>query len=159
MSADAPRFTLDANVLVYTVDRRAGARRAIVLEILDRAATRDCWLMLQAISEFYAAATRKGLLERRKAAELASAWLTVFPTATASPDGVRAALADAASGRMSYYDGLIVATAAEAGCGAILSEDMADGARFGGVEIVNPFAGDALSARAAALLGSGEAAL
>ena len=154
MSVDPRRITLDTSILVYTVDRRAGARRAIALELVDRAATLDCWLTLQAISEFYSAATKKGLIERRKAAELASEWLTIFPTAAPSASAVRTALADAVIGRLSYYDGLILATAAEAGCAAILSEDMADGARLGGVEIVNPFAGDALSPRAATLLGT-----
>ena len=35
---------------------------------------------------------------------------------------MRAALADAAAGRRSYWDGLLLATAREAGCVAILTE-------------------------------------
>jgi hypothetical protein len=44
------------------------------------------------------------------------------------------------------------ATAAEAGCTAILTEDLADGSRLFGVRILNPFAGNALAPEAAALL-------
>ncbi len=62
------------------------------------------------------------------------------------------ALRAAAEGRACYWDALLVATAAEAGCAAILTEDMADGATLFGVRIVNPFAGDPLSAQAGALL-------
>jgi len=49
------------------------------------------------------------------------------------------ALADAGARRASYWDALLVATAAEAGCGLILTEDLADGGKLGGVEIHNPF--------------------
>jgi predicted nucleic acid-binding protein len=152
MSADTRRFTIDTNILVYSVDLRAGRRRDLARTIIDAAAEVDCWLTLQALSEFYAAATRKGLTGRAVAADLALAWFETFPCASASSEAVRQALADAAAGRASYWDALLVATAAEAGCAVLLSEDMADGARIGGVEIVNPFAGDAISERARALL-------
>jgi predicted nucleic acid-binding protein len=46
---------------------------------------------------------------------------------------------DAAVGRASYWDALLVATAREAGCSVMLTEDLADGANFGGVHIHNPF--------------------
>src|ERR1700746_266458 len=49
-----------------------------------------------------------------------------------------------AAERMSCWDGLLLATAREAGCAAILvailTEDLADGAELGGVRIHNPFA-------------------
>jgi predicted nucleic acid-binding protein len=45
-----------------------------------------------------------------------------------------------AAGRMSYWDALLVACAREAGCRVILTENMTDGANFGGVLIHNPFA-------------------
>jgi predicted nucleic acid-binding protein len=53
---------------------------------------------------------------------------------------VRGALGEAASGRASYWDALLVATAAEAGCVAIITEDLADGAAVGDVRIRHPFA-------------------
>ena len=45
----------------------------------------------------------------------------------------------------------------EAGCAAILTEDMADGSALFGVRIVNPVSGAALSPAAAALLGASAA--
>jgi predicted nucleic acid-binding protein len=47
---------------------------------------------------------------------------------------------------------VLIHTAAEAGCSAILTEDLADGATLAGVRIINPFAGAALSPAAEALL-------
>ena len=78
--------------------------------------------------------------------------IELFPTIAASAAAVRAALTTAASGRASYWDALLVRTAAEAGCTAILTDDMSDGTMFDGMRIINPFAGASLSAAAEALL-------
>ena len=152
MSAD--RFTLDTNILIYSVDPRAGLRHEIARRVVEMAAECDCYLTLQAISEFYAAATRKNLMVRAAAAALAADWLDLFPCLPASTTAARAALTAARSGRASYWDALLLATAAEGGCDAVLTEDMADGTVIEGVRIVNPFGDTALSAAAARLLGA-----
>ena len=41
--------------------------------------------------------------------------------------------------QLSFYDALIVATAIEAGCDTLFSEDMQHGRSIGGLSIVNPF--------------------
>lgn len=137
--AASPRFTLDANVLVYSVDVDAGARHSSAVQIIRNAVTCDCLLTLQAVSESYAAIARKRYAPPAEAAATARDWLQAFRCAAASADAVRAALADSVAGRASYWDALLVATAAEAGCTLILSEDMAGGSRLSGVEIHNPF--------------------
>ena len=139
MSAASERFTLDTNLLVYAVSRAAGIRHALAGRIVESAARLDCWLTLQAVSEFYAVVTRKGLVPPADAAASAGDWLVVFPCAAASPGAVRVALADAVAGRASFWDALLVATAAEAGCTLILTEDLADGTALGGVAVHNPF--------------------
>ena len=50
------------------------------------------------------------------------------------------ALELAGQGGPSFCDALIVASALEAGASRLLSEDMQAGRRFGGLEVVNPFA-------------------
>jgi predicted nucleic acid-binding protein len=146
------RFTLDTNILVYSVDRQAGQRRIVADEIIEKAVLRDCWLTLQAVSEFYAATIRKRLVPASDAAAQAEDWMTLFPCAAASPAAVRAALAAAAAGRAYYWDALLVATAAEAGCSFILTEDMADGDSFAGVTVLNPITGASLAPEARRLL-------
>jgi predicted nucleic acid-binding protein len=138
MSADE-RFTLDTNLLVYAIDSAAGARHDVAGQIIQHAVRLDCWLTLQAVSEFYAVVTRKGIVQPPDAAAQAADWLDLFPCAAASETAVRTALADAAAGRASYWDALLLATADEAGCRVILTEDLADGADLGGVRIRNPF--------------------
>lgn len=151
---NADRFTLDTNVLVYSVDSRAGLRHEIARQIVDLAVGCDCRLTLQAVSEFYAAVTRKNLMPRADAAAQASDWLELFPSLAASVTAARTALAAASGGRTSYWDMLLLATAAEGGCRAVLTEDMADGTVIAGVLIVNPFGSTTLSAKAAGLLGA-----
>jgi predicted nucleic acid-binding protein len=73
------------------------------------------------------------------AARIAGYWLDVFPNAAESADAVRDALVSATEARASYWDALPVATAAEAGCTVILTEDLAAGTTMHGVQILNPF--------------------
>jgi predicted nucleic acid-binding protein len=88
-----------------------------------------------------------------QAAALANSWLALFPHRAPSAAGVRAAIEHAVAGRASYWDALLLTTAAEAGCHLLFSEDMHHGAVLSGVEIHNPFApGGGLTARARELL-------
>ena len=150
MSAET--FTLDTNILVYSIDESAGPRHDVAKVIIERAAVGLCWLTLQAISEFFFVVTRKGIMGRLEAAPIAGAMIDLFPTVAASATAVRAALATAASGRASYWDALLVHTAAEAGCTAILTEDLAGDTTLAGLRVINPFAGATLSDAAEALL-------
>lgn len=146
------RFTLDTNILVCSIDPDAGAKHRTAIEVIDRIVELDCCLTLQAVSEFFLVATRKKLVTRQFAATLAGNWLTVFPTASASASAVHTALATAAAGRQSYWDALLIATAAEAGCNVMLTEDLADGASVHGVRIINPFGPVGLSVAAQKVL-------
>jgi predicted nucleic acid-binding protein len=95
------RFTLDTNILVYAMDGQAGPRQASAARIIDLARQADCWLALQAISEFYAVVIRKRLVAAAAARDQALDWLTMFPTASASATAVRDALALAVTQRAS----------------------------------------------------------
>ena len=140
MSGD--RFTLDTNILVYALAGSPDRRRPRAEYIIAQARHCDCWLTLRSVSELYSAVTCKRLASRAQAAAQASDWLDVFFTIAPTTTAIRSALAVAATERASYWDALLVATAAEAGCTAILSEDMADGTSLHDVRVLNPFAGD-----------------
>jgi len=146
------RFTLDTNILVYALDRGAGLRHVLASEIITRAPFVDCRLTLQSISEFFWVACRKRLMPVEAAAEQAKDWLALFPTIAASASAARTALGAAVRGQAAYWDALMVATAAEAGCETILTEDLGDRTVMHGVKVLNPFAGDGLASAAEALL-------
>lgn len=147
------RFTVDTNILFYAADRDAGIRHERALLILDRAVRCDCVLALQALAEFFHAVTRKGIVPRGTAARYVEGWMTIFPTIAADEPAFRGALGLAASGQVNIWDAMLLATARQAGCRVLLSEDMHDGAVHSGLRIRNPFAGPSLPADVERLLG------
>ena len=146
------RFSLDANVLVYAADRTAGERHERALHILDRAVRRDCVLTLQALAEFFYVTTRKRMVARTEAAAQLRDWTTAFPTISADSEALRTALELIVDARFAWWDALLLATAERNGCDIMLSEDMQDGTRFGRVTILDPFGGEELPEKVAALL-------
>jgi predicted nucleic acid-binding protein len=147
------RFTLDTNVLVYGIDSRDKSKQAQALTILKASVRLDCPLALQAIGEFHVAATRKLKLSVADARERSLQLLKSFDAFAYSASAVRAALEAASEGRFSFWDAVLLASAAEAGCSVVLSEDMRDGARLGSIVVRNPFGARGLSESARDLLG------
>jgi predicted nucleic acid-binding protein len=149
------RFTLDTNILIYSLDAADDRRRERAEQVIARALQCDCWLTLQSVSEFYAAVTRKRLVSRSTAAAQANDWLEMFSTVAPSANAIRSALTISVAERASYWDALLVATAAEAGCTSILTEDMGDGMSLYDVRILNPFTGDTMPTAVKQLLEHG----
>lgn len=145
------RFSLDTNILVYAVDRDAGERHERAKELMGRAARRDCVLTIQALAEFFRATTRTNLLAPSRAGAFVRDWLDVFPVTAANEAALVDAMDAVGEHRLAFWDAMLWAAARQAGCAAILSEDLQHGRRFRGVEFVNPFAADA-AGRLAALL-------
>jgi predicted nucleic acid-binding protein len=126
---------LDTNVLVYAVlsddPRRPAAER-----LLATGGT----ISVQVLNEFANVARGK----------LKWSWLDIEATLNLvrsrtgrvrdiSVSTHEAALTLARDHGLSFYDGLIVAAAIEAGCDTLFSEDMQHGRKFGSLAIVNPF--------------------
>jgi predicted nucleic acid-binding protein len=147
------RLCLDSNILVYFVDFTEPHKRAQAAEIMRAASTSNCVLGLQSMGEFYGAVTRHKILTPADAAKEIGWLLTVFATFAASEDAHRVAVRETAAGRFSYWDTVLLASADEAGCEVLLSEDMKDGAKLGGVTVRNPFGPTGLSTAARAALG------
>ena len=146
------RFSLDTNILVYAVDRESGERHDRSRALLGRAARSDCILTVQALAEFFHATTRKNLLPLARASAFVRNWLDVFQVASADTVALVDAMDAVAEHRLSFWDAMLWATVRQSGCSAILTEDMQDGRRLGGVEVINPFTADS-AARLEPLLG------
>ena len=89
---------------------------------------------------------------RAEAAAQLRDWTTEFPTISADSGALWTALEFTVDGCFGWSDALLLATAERRGCEIVQSEDMQDRARFGGVTILDPFVGDELPERVAALL-------
>lgn len=146
------RFSLDTNILVYAVDHRDPAKHIAAKAIIEAAVDCDCRLTVQALTEFYAVTTRKIGLEAARAARLVGDWVGVFPRIDRDWSAVETALDAAVAGRFAFWDALLLATAEQAGCTVLLSEDMADGARLGNIVVRAPFGDNGLSPAARAVL-------
>ena len=72
-------YTLDTNILVYSIDRTAGPRHELAKQIMSRAAPGPCCLTLQSVSEFFAVATRKGMMDSAEAAAVAESMTRLVP--------------------------------------------------------------------------------
>ena len=136
------RFSLDTNILVYAVDLDAGERHDRARALVGRAARGDCVLTVQALAEFFHATTRKNLLPLTRASAFVRAWRDVFQVVSADATALVDAMDAVEEHRLSFWDAMLWATARHSGCSTILSEDMQDGRRLGGVEFINPFGTD-----------------
>ena len=141
----AERFGLDTNVLIYLVDGREPTRQARARAVVERAAlTGRCVLSVQSLGEFFVVAVRKGLATPAVAQQAVDDLTVAFAIASPIAADARIAVAAAVADQISYWDALLLATLDRAGCTVVLSEDMGDGARHGGVAVHNPFAGEHL---------------
>jgi len=135
------RFSLDANILFYAVDRASGQKHAIATRIAARSLDADCILTLQALTEFFAAITRKKKMSASEAAHLVRNWMSIYPVVPPTEGTLNAALQLVTTGRASIWDATLIACLQANDCHYLLSEDMRTGSRLGEVEIVNPFTG------------------
>lgn len=134
------RFSLDSNILVYAADRDADENRhKTSLALMEHAATSDCVLTLQSLTEFFFATTRKRLLRPEEASAFVADWLEVFQVAPNAVGDLQEAMRVLERFRISFWDAMLWATARRAGCSAILSEDFQDGQVVQDVRFVNPF--------------------
>ena len=124
----------DTNILVYAqqTGRKADRARALFAG--------GGKISVQVLNEFTAVSRRKQRKDWREIAEAISDVLTaVDPPLALTLDLHTAARALAEDHQLPFYDALIVASAIEAGCDTLFTEDMQHDRKFGRLAIVNPF--------------------
>src|SRR5262249_8313205 len=144
--------TIDTNIFLYQLDQRDPVKFQAAAVLVDALRSLNGPVGLQVCGEFYRGATGRFGLPPWTAAQAARNLLVAFPSFAATAATTGRALAVAASGLFSFWDANLLAAAEEAGCTHILSEDMADGARLGRIEVVAPFGTNGVSERARTLL-------
>ncbi len=136
----ANRVFLDTNVLVYVFDHDEPHKAKFAKALLECAKPDELALSAQVLGEFYVTVTRK--LRRPLDADSAGQavdWLSLLKVVSIDSALVKAAGTISRSSQISYWDGLIVASAASCGCARLLTEDLNDGQTIAGVRIENPF--------------------
>jgi predicted nucleic acid-binding protein len=152
---------LDTNIIIYALDSDAGERATRARRILAAAAEVAVLLPLQVASETMNALTRRRGWSTVDARATVEQLLDSFRSVGANEAVVRAGLRIADQHRLSYWDAVIVATAAAGGADLLLTEDLQDGRNFSAEDtgsrrltIVDPFAPQNVSVLRAALPGA-----
>lgn len=133
-----PTSVIDSGILPSTL--RPGPRdraRALVERLWE---SREGCLSVQVLQEFFVNVTRK--IAKPLDAETAKAivadfsrWYLHIPGA----DDVLAAVGIHQRTGISFWDAMIVRSAAEIGCAVLYSEDLNAGKEYSGVRVENPF--------------------
>ncbi len=132
------RLTLDTNILIYAVDKDAGQKHEKARDIIDQAIYLDTVLTLQVLCEFYSATTRKGYAKPAEVITFIDGWMDVFPIVESRSTTLLMALKGIEKHKLSFWDAMLWATAKEAQCALLLSEDFQDNVKLGGIHIINP---------------------
>jgi predicted nucleic acid-binding protein len=138
MSAE---YFLDTNVIVYAFDQTSPRKQAIARELID--AERNWATSWQVIQEFSSVALHR--FAKPVSPEFLKSFieLVLWPKCRVLPSQelYRSAIEIHRHTQYRYYDAMILAAAIESGAAKLFSEDLQDGRRFGGLQIINPLTG------------------
>ncbi|MDB9404036.1 PIN domain-containing protein [Microcystis sp. CS-574] len=128
---------IDTNVLIYgySEDEPDKQQRAI-----DCVRSGEAWISTQVLNETINVLKRKFSLSYSQIRDAVQELSEGFPIILVSVNTIEMALNLAERYQYSYFDSLILASALEAGCQILYSEDLQDGQRIENqLTIVNPF--------------------
>lgn len=126
----------DTNILVYA--QETGAKATVAQNLIDQGGA----ISAQVLNELANVLNKKlGRTWDDVELVLDDADNALGPALPLTSHANRTARAFARQHGLSFYDALIVASATEAGCDTLYSEDFQHGRRYGSLVVVNPFSG------------------
>jgi predicted nucleic acid-binding protein len=134
------RIALDTNVLAYAEGVNGEDRKTTALDVLRGLQAFDIVVPVQALGELFAVLTRKAKWPAAQARAAVLAWADAYPVSDTTPAVLIEAMELATTHRLAVWDSVMLASAAQADCRMLLSEDMQDGFTWRGVTIRDPFA-------------------
>jgi predicted nucleic acid-binding protein len=133
------RVAFDTNILIYMESRIGEPRGEIARDLLDRIPDSSIILPAQVLGEF----VRVGVFKQgRPISEVRRRllqWIDGYAVVATTPQIVTQAIDLVEARSIGLWDAIVVASAADAGCRFLLSEDMQAGFSWAGVTIVDPF--------------------
>ncbi len=138
----SPRYLVDSNLLVYTLDVREPDKRQRAKEVIRGVAlSGSAALPVQSLSELSNVCLRKlePALEPQEVRREIERLYVAFEVIPLTAPVVMEALRGVEEHQLSYYDAQIWATARLAQIPMVLSEDFNPGATLEGVSFLNPF--------------------
>ena len=140
MSGESAVF-VDTDVLVYAFDDSDSVRQAVAERALTELMESDkLRLSTQVLQEFYVAVTgRVGNPLSPSVALSVTEELSAWPVLVVDYGLVRESILMSKNQPLSFWDSLVVTSAARSGAHTLYSETLAPGQTLLGVQIVNPF--------------------
>lgn len=132
---------VDTNILVYSYDRSAGDKHTAAVQIMEHLwGNKSGCMSIQVLQEFIVNTTRKIAypLDTKIVKEIISDlayWRVHIPDVT----DLLQAIDIQQAYQVSFWDAMILQSAARLGCSQLLSEDLSDGQIIGAVKVINPF--------------------
>jgi predicted nucleic acid-binding protein len=132
------RVFLDTNIFIYAQDagspNKQRKSREIIAQLSDSG---DGVISTQVMQEFFVATTRKLSVEPLVAKGVLKTF-SVFEVVLVSATLIHEAIDCSILNQLPFWDSLILAAAASAGCSTVFSEDLASGQTILGVRVQNP---------------------
>jgi predicted nucleic acid-binding protein len=132
-------FGLDTNVLIYALDPAGGEKHRLATDIVTRGVTLDMVLAAQVLGEYLNVARRKMPHRLPTAIELVDTLTVMLPVISTTARHIAHAGRVSGDHHLQYWDALIIGVYGSADVKLLLTEDLQDGQRIDGIEIVNPF--------------------
>jgi predicted nucleic acid-binding protein len=138
--SDDPAF-VDTNILVYAFDRSGSPKKDLAIKLLNHLLEHDrIRLSTQVLQELFVTLTRKVRQPCSVSEALGRlADLSVWPLFLVDYAAIRDAGLLCEEARLSFWDALVIVSAARSGAATLYTEDLNHGQRILGIRIVNPF--------------------
>jgi predicted nucleic acid-binding protein len=130
---------VDTNILVYAEEDTAGEKRSAALDLLERLPRETTLIPVYVLGELYRVLVRKARRPAARARASVFAWGDSFPLIELSSSVMLVAIDLAREHQLDIWDAVVLASAADAGCRLLLSEDFQEGFTWSGVTVTNPF--------------------
>jgi len=131
---------IDTNILAYAEGINGPAMKKEALDLLDRLPPESSLIPVQALAELFNVLVKKARRSTSRARAEATSWGDSFPLIDLSSSVMLSAMDLAVDHQLGIWDAVILASAADAGCRLLLSEDLQEGFTWSGVTVTNPFA-------------------
>ncbi len=133
MSGD---FFIDSNIWLYAFMDESSPKHAAAMALIQQ---NRVVLSTQVVNEVCSNLIRKAGYTEPEIQQTIQNWVAIYPILDVTLPIIRQASVLRVAYRVSYWDSLILATAQDAGCSVVYSEDMQDGLRIGALTLLNPF--------------------
>jgi predicted nucleic acid-binding protein len=118
------RVFVDSNIFVYLQSTSDEEKREMSNNVIE---SFDCVISTQVLNEVSNVLIRKANLPIEKVEDIMVGMIQSCELQIVSYETIRQALQVAKENLLGYYDSLIIASALEAGCKFLMSEDLTDG--------------------------------